>query len=125
MTRQQDLDRRRHLDVTISSNLSEHPLYSMTLRYRMRSYLLQKLVVDRRERSVRIRYGEMRAKVEQYANALQGEVEPVRMIKDKNLRLNKDSVTSLMLKESTELSMKPWRLRELPTLLVTLMQKTY
>ena len=37
MTTQQDLDRRKHLDATISSNLSEHPLYGMTPRYRMRT----------------------------------------------------------------------------------------
>ena len=122
MTTQQDLDRRKHLDATISSNLSEHPLYGMTPRYRMRTYLRQKLGFGLRDRSVRSRYGEMYKKTERHLDMLRGEVESVRMSKGKNLALHKDSITP---KEMADWSKEPMRLRQLPTLFVTLIQTAY
>ena len=41
VTIQQEMERVRHLDATVSINLSEHPLYNVTPRYRMRSYVKQ------------------------------------------------------------------------------------
>ena len=56
ITTQQELDRKRHLDATIGSNLSEYPLYAMTPRYRMRAYLRQKVDFGLRDRAVRNRF---------------------------------------------------------------------
>ena len=116
------MDKRKHLDATISSNLSEHPLYSMTPRYRMRTYLRQKLGFGLRDRSVRSRYGEMYEKTEKHLDMLRGEVESVRMAKGKNLALHKDSITP---KEMADWSKEPMRLRQLPSLFVTLIQTAY
>ena len=121
-TTQQELDRKRHLDATIASDLSEHPLYAMTPRSRMRAYLRQKLGFGLRDRAVRSRYGEMFQNVEKYVHALQDKLRTVRMSKGKNLQLHKELIT---LKDVEGWSRGPLRLKNLPTLFVTLMQTHY
>ena len=67
-------------------------------------------------------YGEMYEKTERHLDMLRGEVESVRMSKGKNLALHKDSITP---KEMADWSKEPMRLRQLPTLFVTLIQTAY
>ena len=64
----------------------------------------------------------MHEKTAKHLDVLRGEIESVRMAKGKNLVLHKDSITP---KEMAEWSKEPWRLRQLPTLFVTLLQTVY
>ena len=96
-----------HIDAAISSNLSEHPLYSMTPGYRLGAYLRHKLGFGLRDRSGRNRYVEMHQSVEQYINAQREELQ------------SKELFT---LKEITEWSKKSLRVKNLPPPAMKLLQ---
>ena len=121
MTTEQDLDRRKHLDATISSNLSEHPLYGMTPRYRMRTYLRQKLGFGLRDRSVRIIATWRNARKDRRTFECSARRDRI----SAHGEGQESRIAQRTLEEMMECSKEKWRLRQLPTLFVTLMQMVY
>ena len=117
-----ELDRTQHLDATVSSNLAEHPLFSMTPRYRMRLYLKHKLGYGQRDTMVRNRYAGMFQRVEAHMESLEGRISSPRMYKPRSIQLHKEL---FFLKDVEEWSKGPTLLKNLPPLVTYLLQSTY
>ena len=117
-----ELDRAHHLDATVSSNLSEHPLFSMTPRYRMRLYLKHKLGYGQRDTMVKNRYAEMFQRVEAHVESLEGRISSTRMHKPRPMQLHKEL---FFLKDVEEWSKGPTLLKNLPTMVAHMLQSAY